>query len=270
MTDFRISEAFNGMESVWAVWVTALALIAAGLVRAARSFQPPTPARLAADESGLSYTLTYVMTIPVYLFFLLIVYESSWLLVAKIGTMYAAHAGARSAVVWEPMRPDPAVDARIGQAVNTAMAPFATADLGRASADGRTPPTSAAADAEEFAHAYSGYSAEASQVRTGRRRPFGLHNASPKALKSFYLTAAARTEYTCEVDTTRPDGPVRCVVTYYAPLRVPGPARWLDPDGQWPYEYPVKSWAVLPAEGPDTADRTLGIDYQSRTRGVSR
>lgn len=128
----------EGMEGVWAVAAGSLLVVLSGLVRAVRHAvrSPRRPVlALVSDDAGLSYTLSYVLAIPVYLFFLLIAYEATWLLIAKAGTMYAAHAGARSAVVWDTAIPpgseggaDRVRRQRIAQAVATAMAPFATTD----------------------------------------------------------------------------------------------------------------------------------------------
>ena len=55
-------------------------------------------------------------------------------------------------------------------------------------------------------------------------------------------------------------------------LRIPGPARWLDPDGGAPFEFPIRSVATMPNENPatrpdpGTGRRTMGIDYRSAAR----
>src|SRR5262249_24773133 len=88
-------------------------------------------------------------------------------------------------------------------------------------------------------------------------------NTPSQALFRKYLSAAARTRVDVQVDSSRPDGDVRVVITYRAPLYMPGAGRILDPDHTWPYEYTITSTAILPNEVPVSAQQTLGIDYQS-------
>ena len=56
--------------------------------------------RLANDEDGAAYTLSYVMVIPVYALLICLIIESVLMLTAKLGTVYAAYAAARTASVW--------------------------------------------------------------------------------------------------------------------------------------------------------------------------
>src|SRR5262245_4523384 len=61
---------------------------------------PPTLRRLIVDEDGAAYTMSYVMVIPVYALFICMMIESVLFLTAKLGTVYAAFAAARTASVW--------------------------------------------------------------------------------------------------------------------------------------------------------------------------
>lgn len=63
----------------------------------ASSFQ--TVRRFHDDQSGAAYSLSFVLILPFYVIFLCIVMEMMFLMVAKIGTMHAALAAARVAVV---------------------------------------------------------------------------------------------------------------------------------------------------------------------------
>lgn len=259
-------ELFSGVELVWLAWAVSLVVLVRGIVGLATTARRFPLRTLAADEAGLSYTLSYVMAIPVYLFFLCIAYESTFLLVAKVGTMYAAHAGARSAVVWQSAEPASAAEGRIAQSVRTAMAPFATSSLEHiASAGG--PPPEAFVEAGEYVLAYKLYSQKSAEQPPSRWRPYAQTNAQADALARFYLCAAARTEITrTELDPDDPNGGLQVTVTYRAPMRIPGPARWLDADGVWPFEFEIRSVATLPNEAPDTPERTLGIPYRSTDR----
>jgi hypothetical protein len=201
---------------------------------------------LACGEEGVSYTLPFVLLVPFYLFFVLIVFETAFLLLAKIGTMYAAHAGARSAVVWQSAQPEALRQPRVQQAVLTALAPFAVDN--RASAGGT------AAEAVEFANAYTAASSPGQAVPTTLGLPADY---SPQGLQNRYGSAADRTTIAIDWGTGKPNSDVSVTVTYSAPLHVPVVAAWLG------RQYTMTSTATLPSEAPRSADGTLGIGYQS-------
>jgi hypothetical protein len=248
------------MELVWLTLLGALAVLFAGLIQAFKHFRLPTLVQVRNDEEGASYMLSYVMVLPFYLLFVCLVVEASFLLVAKIGTLYAAHAAARSAVVWQWAQPEDLRLTRTSQAVYTAMAPFSPS--ARRYFDRPLPP-GALQQAAEWVAAYR-MAAAAANAQAGPRRPYLRAEEPPQQLMQHYLVASVRTTCKLEIDRSRPDGNIRCTVTYRAPLYIPGSARILDPDGKWPYEYPITSTATLPVEGPRTPQGTLGIDYQSR------
>ncbi len=56
--------------------------------------------QLVFDEDGAAYTLSYVMVIPVYALLICLIIESVLMMTAKLGTVYAAFAAARTASVW--------------------------------------------------------------------------------------------------------------------------------------------------------------------------
>jgi Flp pilus assembly protein TadG len=208
--------------------------------------------RLHADERGVTYSLNYVLVIPIYLLLICVVVEATFLVTAKIGTTYAAHAGARSAVVWDSANPPDERDQRVRQSVLTAMAPFASANQ-KQLAGGAPAQADDGPAGQDFAKAYADHS-----------RWQGGKDVGQAALEAKYRGAAARTTYTLDVDRTRPDGDVKVTVTYRAAMWIPGAARLFDRDGKAPYEYTIESTAILPNEAPVSADRTLGIDYRSR------
>jgi hypothetical protein len=259
-----VSELFAGMEGVWAVWLVSVGVLAGGAWAAVRRFRTPTLADVVRDEQGVSYSLSYVLVVPFYLFFFCMVYESSLLLLAKIGTLYSAHAGARSAAVWQSARPAELRQERVQQSVFTAMAPFVSArsrDLATARA---LPPGSAYYQAGEFVLAYQFYSRGGMNQPAPADRGYARANAPAGYLFKKYLNAAARTTFEVGGNPNEPGGPTTLTVTYRAPLLIPGVNRFLDPDGHWPYEMEVVSRATMPNETPVSADHSLGIDYHSR------
>lgn len=250
------------MGPIWVVWAVGVAVALGGVVVAARRFRWRGWKAVAADESGASYSLGFVMVAPMYLFFLLTVYESSLLLVAKVGTMYAAHASARSTVVWQTAEPAGLRRERVEQATATAMAPFVSART--RDIQFLNIPSSAYAQAAELVGVYYLYSRQAAAAPAQLARPYPRGNAPADYLVRKYLNAASRTTYTVSGDARRPNADMTVVVRYRAPLYFPGVSRFLDPDGSWPYEYVIESRVVMPNETPVSADRRLGIDYHSR------
>src|SRR5215468_4394074 len=98
-----LAELVRGAEGPWlafAASAAATAALTAITVRVDRRARRPDLARLARDEEGVSYSLPFTILVPFYLFFVIAVFEIGFVLLAKIGTKYAAHAGARSATVW--------------------------------------------------------------------------------------------------------------------------------------------------------------------------
>jgi hypothetical protein len=197
-------------------------------------------------EEGVSYTLPFVLLVPFYLFFVLIVFETAFVLLARIGTMYAAHAGARSAVVWQSAQPQSLRTPRVQQAVWTALAPFVTDTS--ASARGGSP------EAVQFASAY----AACAPPRQGGQSVLGLPgDYAPQSLQNRYGCATARSTVAIAWGTGKPNSDVSVTVTYRAPLHVPIVAAWLG------RQFTMTSTATLPSEAPRSADGTLGIGYQS-------
>lgn len=245
-----LSHLTSGVEEIWLIWLISLAVVLKMSASALRRWRRPRWKHLAHGEEGVSYTLSYLLVFPFFFLFVCVVFEATWLLAAKIGTMYTAHAGARSAVVWASAQPTNLQKTRINQSVWTAMTPFVTGDP-----DWLKVPGEAFEQSGEYVLAYE-------LCVGGNDDP----NAKPatSTLANRYLTAASRTTWQMKIDKSKPDGDVTVTVTYRAPLHIPGAARVLNPNG-WPRnEYAITSTATLPNEAPASADGTLGIDYQSR------
>jgi Flp pilus assembly protein TadG len=244
------SQLTGGVEWVWLIWLATVAVLLKMLGSALRRWRRPRWSQLARGEEGLSYTLSYVLVFPIFFLFVCVVFEATWLLMAKIGTMYAAHAGARSQVVWTSAQTQEIGlgNKRTYQAVWTAMTPFVTGDPGA-----NRIPTDAYEQAIEYLAAY--------QANLVSGDPYA--NAPASALTSRFLCAAARTDWHSTIDP-HSHGDVKVTVTYRAPLHIPGAARVLAAKGQGPFEYAITSSATLPNEAPASPDGTLGIEYQSR------
>jgi Flp pilus assembly protein TadG len=241
------SQWILGVEWIWLIWSVGVAVLLRVAWQTLRNWRRPCWLELLCGEEGLSYSLSYVLAFPLYFLFVCMVFEATWLLLAKIGTLYAAHAGARSAIVWSSAQPESKRNTRIHQSVWTAMTPFVTGSSDRLniSADAST-------QSLEYAGAYQSYRSSGDRYA----------NAPFTTTVSRYLTAASRTACQWQVDNPQ-SGDVTVTVTYRAPLHIPGVARILALGSTSSHEYKITSSATLPNEAPANDSRTLGIDYQS-------
>ena len=244
------AQLVQGVEGVWLVWLASVLVVLKLSVQALRRWRRPRWAELARGEEGVSYSLSYVLVFPFYLLFVCLVFETTWLLLAKVGTMYAAHAGARSAVVWASAKPDNLRTTRINQSVWTAMTPFVTGSPSWLSVQG-----DAFGQSLEYAAAYDFY---VSSDDPNAKPPF-------TTLTNRYLTAASRTTWSPPNFNNVPaNGDLTLTVTYRAPLHIPGAVRILSTNVWAQNEYAITSSVTLPNEAPASADGTLGIEYESR------
>lgn len=62
--------------------------------------------RLHEDESGTAQTLSFVLTLPLFVWVVMFIVQVSQLMIAQVVVEYAAYAAARAAVVWIPARVD--------------------------------------------------------------------------------------------------------------------------------------------------------------------
>jgi Flp pilus assembly protein TadG len=221
--------------------------------------------RLARRTRGASYSLPFVMVVPLYLTVVLVAIEAGFVLLARIGTQYAAHAAARSAVVWRSAKSVELREERPRQAAVMAIAAF-IGGRQRELDDAGPIPAGAEEQATDFADAVRLFEAPAVANDPLKKRPYTRTRTPPDAgfLRRKYLSAAARTtvEVTVE-DEANPRTPVTATVKFRAPLYLPLVSRFLDPDGSAPYEFPLSATVTLPAEGATTKTGTVGIDYHS-------
>src|SRR6516225_2131077 len=142
----------QGVEWIWLIWSVGVVMLLRLTWQALRRWSRPCWRELLCGEEGLSYSLSYVLVFPLYFLFACMVFEATWLLLAKIGTLYAAHAGARSQVVWSSAQPANLRTTRTNQAVWTALTPFVTGDPSWLSV-----PSEAWAQSGEYVLAYESY-----------------------------------------------------------------------------------------------------------------
>jgi len=66
--------------------------------------------RLHDEQTGSAQTLSFVLTLPIFIWVMMLIVQVSQLMIAQVVVEYAAYAAARSAVVWIPARVDPLVE----------------------------------------------------------------------------------------------------------------------------------------------------------------
>ena len=244
-------EIFRSVELVWALWLAAIvgAAIVARYWSTCRIRRSPRD--LAACEQGAAYTLGFVITVPIFALLICLVVDLSLILVAKIGTMYAGFAAARSAVVWQPSGVSADVVQRKARiAAVQAMTPFASSAVAHA------PSTSVPPEAAEFVAAH---------------RAYGANPGDDAYLTAKYRYAAWATSLNVQGGRT-PQENLRVTLDYRTPFHMPGIGRFLgakQSDGG-PFVMNVKSVVegeshapYGPQVGGTSTDprRPLGISY---------
>lgn len=240
-------ELFRSVETIWAVWLVSALLLSCLTAMAVGRFRWRQVKRLFAEEDGAAYTLSYVMVIPIYVLLMCLIAECTLLLMAKIGTVYAAYAGARTAIVWQSIDEGTAQEKTLTAAVH-AMVPFAG---GMADLDGTS---GASGQMEEYLEAYREYAEEP---------------ASSRYMEAKYRYASGMTTVTSELssdDGAEPwESDIIVTVEYRAPFHIPMIARLLGGEkhsnGLWIHQ--ITSKAALQNEAPQNEDGKLGISYAS-------
>jgi hypothetical protein len=200
---------------------------------------PATMRRLVRDEDGAAYTLSYVMVIPVYMLLICMIMESVLFFTAKLGTVYAAYAAARTASVWSSATTWDKAMAKSKAAATKSMTPFAS---GMKFSLPKTKPGSAL----KYMGAYELYS----------NRP-----VSETYLLKKYMYAQAHTKVEIKGPPKSWDADITATVTYEFPFNIPGIGRIFGKRNLTGYYLPITSTATLPNEGPQDNRKTIGIGY---------
>ncbi len=242
-----VSELVRSVEIIWPVWLTSLILLVCIGRRVLRTLRWRHVRTVLTAEEGAAYSLAYVMTVPFFLFLVCLVIETSLMLVVKMGTLYAAYASARSAIVWRSADAS-RINERVQRAAVEALTPFASSSA--IHADG-PPMPGVDLDAAAYARAYRRYSSGP---------------ASTSYLHAKYLYASKATSVLTDKPSSAPDGTVAATVTYEMPLHLGVIGRVFGKRSPWGgryYTVTIASSAALPDETPRSADGTLGINYVS-------
>ncbi len=224
-----------------------------------------TTRRILRRTRGASYSLPFVLVVPLYLMLMIGAIEVAFLMLARIGTQYAAHAAARSAVVWRSARPANLRDERAHQSAAASLAAFVGGREKELETAGPVPAW-AGPLGDDFATATQKFATPAAADDPAIPRPYQRSRTPPDAdfLRRKYQIAAARTKVEVKADDpNNPRTPLTVTVTFRAPLYMPIVSRFLDPDRSAPFEYPLSATVVMAADGAMTKDGQHTIDYHS-------
>lgn len=244
------TEIFRSVELVWLTLILALvgAILSARHIR--RSWQPLRWKDVLRDEQGGPYMIAYVLTFPILVLTVCAIVQSSLILITKTGTMYAAFAAARSAVVCVPAEPSGEARQQVRRAAVNAMAPFATHNSDHLLRLGG--PSGSIGDAALYVAAYKLYSQNG--------------NAPASYLMKKYVNASAgMRSVSWTPDRPQPEDTLELTLNYDMPLYIPWFARLLGhPGGIFPIETRIKmnSEAAIGRERQPSG-RPMGIDYRS-------
>ena len=193
---------------------------------------------LVRNEDGGAYTLSYVMVIPILMLLICVIVETTLMMSAKIGTVYAAYSGARTAIVWSSASDNwPEAKTKIQQAAVQSFVPFAS---------GMGSSGSVPTEASAYVDSYSSFVDDAE---------------AESYLRKKYANAANRLKVTVGGPPESHDSEIEVTVEYRFRFNIPGIGRLLgeqDGDG---YSFPLRSTATLQNEGPKNEQQDLGIGY---------
>lgn len=196
--------------------------------------------RIACDEDGGAYTLSYVMVVPFVMLFMCLVIESTLMLSAKLGTVYSAYAGARVASVWSSATSWERAQTRIEQAAIQSFVPFASGSAGKMDEAGDV-------DHQRYYESYSDFVDDPTSSAYVRKK---------------YRNAQSSLTITTDGPPSNWNSDITVTVTYDFPFRVPGIARLLGERGSdGEYYFPLTSRITLQNDGPQNDTQDLGIGY---------
>jgi len=249
-----VSNYVAGFEAIWIVWALSASLSLWITIVAVNRIRWHHIRSIVYREDGAAYTLSYVMTVPLYILLICAFVETSLMLMAKIGTVYSAFAGARTAIVWQPID-GAAAEGKAHQAAVRTMTPFAggLVEL-RTNPPGQWgEPTGAE---KNYLRAYQDYVKES-----------GGTPGSERYIRAKYRYAERATALSMEV-RRQPGGQVwdeeiEVTVEYDFPFAIPILGKALGTKQGGEYVYIIRSSVTLQNECPRNEEKRLGISYAS-------
>ena len=230
------------MWSIFVIWLISAITCVAITWRAKRAISWCQLCSLHKDERGGAYTLSYVMVIPIYLIAFCFVVETTFMLIAKLGTNYASFAAARTAIVWLPFGGDDKIDA----AAKQAFVPFASG----------LRPTPSASDSkgkQQYLKAYQEYCAQIGAPGDYARFIGRKYDYAHAAISTSTETIDHEEKWNEDIAVT---------VTYEFPFSVPIVGRLLGRHKSGDlFVYDIRSTTTLQIENPQNDEKRLGINY---------
>jgi hypothetical protein len=202
--------------------------------------------RFHRDEEGAAYTLSFVMVIPIFALLICLIIEGALIMTAKLGTVYAAFAAARTASVWSSHTTWDKTKEKAEWAAMKTMVPFASGTQNSLDLD--QIPT----DQDTIANGL---------VYVGLYNLYAANPESHKYVAAKFAYASRNVEVEIEGPPEKSDSPITAKVTYHFPFNIPGIARILGDKGPDGYFFRISSTATIPNEGPRDNRKTIGIGY---------
>lgn len=196
----------ESMGDVLALGVVSAVGLAVFIYVAAKRGRRGRFARIPVSERG-SYSVSLLMALPTFVTLLAMFVQCTCLMLAKLGTIYAAYAAARSAMVWIPSdAPSSVIEAQVHLAAAKALAPFASSNPNHQESAVADLPVDAV---NAFADAYEAMAAE----------PIATREVLAQKLRNSFGTVEAPWVF---VASASGDRLIQLNLKYHAPLAVPG------------------------------------------------
>lgn len=251
---FAVTFANDPLESIWLIlliWSISLILMSILIVVCGQRI--PTGLkrfRKWKREEGFSYSMSFMMTIPLMILIFIAFIETTLVLIAHGGVVYATFVAARAAVVWDTAQPQGIGAEKVHLAAAHALAPFASGNpkhLNRKYQElAKTDVTYA------YTQAYFKYTGNRSAV------------SNNYLIRKLYYARQSMRLYHTEPESW--DSIQKVTLCYEHPFYLPLVGRLLgSPSSTAPgvRVYNIKYSAQLQNEGPKRSDQKLGIKYDS-------
>lgn len=278
-----VSLLIESVEFVWLIWLTCVVILLVATKFALANMRWKSVRDFCRDDEGASYALPYVMTLPFLLLIFCCALQGTFILIAKFGTIHAAYAAGRSAIVWQGADPNSnraskdLADFHADRAAVLGMTPFAAgvkmAPVSRMLMT--TFPTRGGRDAYIKGRAfYDPMYRRYAKISTTATPSKVIKNPNALAKKSYInqklLVAACCTNATIKggKEVTSFNDDLEVQVTYKMPLQIPLGAPIFDSGsigarflGGSFYARTITSTVKLPSEAPQTSRRRLEVPY---------
>ncbi|QDV66473.1 hypothetical protein Poly24_01590 [Rosistilla carotiformis] len=270
----------ESVESVWVIWSVSLVALIALTRHAFLQNRWQGIRAFLRDESGASYTLPYLLTLPFAMLIFCCALQGTFILLAKIGTMHAAYGAARAAIVWQgaqwnsDSQSREHVDYYADRAAALGMVPFAAGVKQPQVERLLTSQLPSAGGANLILQsplynlAYQGFAgiSESSTPSRVIRNPDAI--ATTSYINQKILVAGTLTKATVKNsnDITRFNDQVEVQVAYWMPLQIPLGAPIFAMWGSGPaegnfYARRITTTVTLPSEAALTRSGRLEVPY---------